>query len=238
MRNEIEVDVASASLADFPDLTRFSALLSDDERARALRFKVEEPRQVFTLARGLLRLQLAKRLGVDPAQIRFDLRPTGKPDLRRTDSASPDWRFSVSHAGPHIALAFAPMVDVGIDIECLNRKMSVMEIAQRYFAPREVEILTALPEDSRTRSFFAGWTRKEAIVKAWGLTIAECLGSLSVDLDPRSAHPSYEDAAAGRPACRLASFAFSDLEILGAVAIRSDLTPQLRFATLSGARFD
>lgn len=238
MPAEIDIEVVSACLADFPDLTRFVALLSEDERARALRFKVEEPQRVFTLARGLLRLELGKRLGVDASQIRFDLRPSGKPDLRRSDAASPDWRFSVSHAGPHIALGFARGVDIGIDIERVNRKMSLIGIAERYFAPREIEILSRLPDEARTRSFFAGWTRKEAIVKAQGLTMAECLASLTVDLDPHSVLPGYEDAAADHPACRLASFAFPDRELMGAMAVRAPLTPRLIFGTLSGARFD
>ena len=231
MSDRLEIDVVVAHLAEWPDLDPFAAVLADEERDRARRFKVREARDVFTLARGLLRFELSKRVGVKPNEIHFDLRSSGKPDLRRGMQGTPDWRFNVSHTGPHVVIAFALGVDVGIDIERLNRSVAPLEIARRYFTPTELESLEALPEDARERAFFAGWTRKEAIVKARGGTMAESLATLTVSLDPSAARPDYEDLAPApqNSPCRLAAFELRDHDLFGAVALQSDRTPELRF---------
>jgi len=239
-RREPLVDVVVVRLTDFPHLRPFAAVLSQEEAARARGFKREEPRAAFTLARGLLRLELSRRLGVPAAEIGFHLRASGKPDLRPHPAAREDWRFSVSHTGPHVGLAFARGVDLGIDIEPLDRRTEVLPIAKRYFAPREMAELEGLPEPSRAPAFLAGWTRKEAVVKARGHTMAESLSTLSVDLDPDVDYPGHQDApeAPGRPECRLASFRLPARKLIGAVAVRSESRPRLAFPVLSAAGFD
>ena len=236
---ELEVEVLRAGLATFRDLSPFTALLSEDERRRAEGYKMAEPRDVFILARGLLRLELARRMNVGPDAIHFDLRPSGKPDVRSAEGR-PDWRFSVSHTGAHVAIAIALGVDVGIDIERLGRDLEPLQIARRYFTPWELFSLEAIPPEARTRAFFAGWTRKEAMVKARGHTMAESLATLSVDLDPEEANPEYEDAesVATRPQCRLTAFELRESNLIGAVALKSDLVPRLRFNVVSTPRFD
>lgn len=240
MSDAFEVEVVRAHLADFPDLTRFAAVLAEDERARARGYKIQEPGNVFTLARGLLRTELARRLGTFTGDLHFDLRASGKPDLRPGGPRRPDWRFSVSHTGPHVAIAFALGVDVGIDIERIDRAVNPLHIARRYFTAEELRSLESFPAEARTRAFLAGWTRKEAIVKARGGTMAGSLTTLSVDLDPTSTHPRSDDVPAVPPApvCRLTAFAFPELNLIGAVALRSERTPRLKFEVLSGTRFD
>lgn len=236
----IEVDVVHADAAGFPDLSGFCDLMDDAERARADAYRLSESRNVFCLARGLLRLHLAKRLGVEARDIAFAVRPSGKPDVRRVDTTQPDWRFSVSHTGPSIAIAFALGVDLGVDIEPVNRKVHPLEIARRYFTSAEYQTLESLPHEARTRAFFAGWTRKEAVVKARGATMAESLTTLSVDIDPDILHPlTHDDPAAGpRAACRLTSFEMSDAGMIGAVAVQASLPPRLTFRVLSAESFD
>jgi 4'-phosphopantetheinyl transferase len=231
LSNRFDIDVVVAHLADWPDLNPFAAVLAGDERDRAGRFKVSEARDVFTLAHGLLRFELSERTGVAPNEVHFDVRSSGKPDVRPGPHGTPDWRFNISHTGPHIVIAFALGVDVGIDIERLDRKVAPLEIARRYFTPAELKQLEALPEAARERAFFAGWTRKEAIVKARGATMAESLATLTVSLNPSAAHPDYEDlpTAPARPPCRLAAFELRDHDLFGAVALQSDRTPELRF---------
>jgi len=234
MPQAIEVEVIGAHVADVPDLQPYRAVLIDDERRRADAYRIEEARATFTLARGLLRLELAKRLGCPPTDIAFDLRPSGKPDLRQADPTRPDWRFSVSHTGPHVALAFARATDVGIDIERLDRTVAPLAIARRYFTAEEFAALTALPEEKRPRAFFAGWTRKEAVVKARGGTMAESLTTLRVGLDPDCLHPEFADSkdAPPRAAARLTTFEFPTLNLMGAVAVCSDQPPRLRISVL------
>ena len=240
MSGEFEVDVVRADLTAFRDLSPLAAALSDDERRRAEGYKMAESRDVFILARGLLRLELARRMDVAPDAIQFEVRPSGKPDVSPGAPSRLDCRFSVSHTGPHIAMAFARGVDVGIDIERLDRDVDPLHIARRYFTPWELFSLEATPAEARTRAFFAGWTRKEAIVKARGHTMSESLATLSVDLDPEESNPEYEDAesAATRPQCRLTAFEVRESNLIGAVALNSDLVPRLRFNVVSRSRFD
>lgn len=227
-------------LADVPDLERYEAVLAEDEKRRAAAYRVPEAGDIFTLARGLLRHELAKRLRCRAADIAFTVRPSGKPDLRPSDPPLPDWRFSVSHTGPHVALAFALGTDLGIDIERLDRTVNPRFIAKRYFTAEEFAALEARPEEEQSRAFFAVWTRKEAIVKARGGTMAESLTTLTVDLDPEARHPAFHDleSAPARATARLTTFEFEGSKLMGAVAVCSPRPPRLEIEVLSGARFD
>lgn len=235
-----EIEVVRAHVHEVGDLARFASVLTDGERERARAYRVSEPRDAFTLARGLLRIELSKRLGIGPSDIHFDLRDSGKPDLKPGAPDRPDWRFSVSHTGPHVAIALCLGTDVGVDIERLDRTVTVLDIARRYFTPAELKSLEAFPANLQNRAFLAGWTRKEAIVKARGHTMAESLATLTVSLDPEEQSPRYEDApdVPTRPDCRLAAFEVANENLVGAVAIRSRAKPTLRFRVLSDAGFD
>jgi len=238
--NEEAIEVVQVQLGQGVDLAPLRSLLSADEQARASAYRSDEARDVFTLARGLLRLELSRRLSCPPNEIGFDLRSSGKPDLKPREGIPADWRFSVSHTGTHVVLAFARGADVGIDIERLDRVARPLDIAKRYFTTEEVRALEALPESGLPRAFFAGWTRKEAVVKARGSTMAESLNTLTVDLDPEAIHPQAQDTAIGpaRAHCTLTSFEFPAVRLIGAVAWCSAPPPRLRFRVVSGARFD
>src|SRR5439155_19013213 len=67
---------------------KIAALLSPDERKRADRFHFELHRSRFIAGRGLLRLILGRYCDVQPAELRFDYRPGGKPALRWGKGAS------------------------------------------------------------------------------------------------------------------------------------------------------
>ena len=58
------------------------------------------------------------------------------------------------------------------------------DIAERFFAPREVDALFALPDEQHTEAFFRCWTRKEAYIKAKGAGLAIPLASFAVSLAP------------------------------------------------------
>lgn len=236
----LEVEVLRAQLRDIADLGPYERVLTPEETARANGYKLPEPRRVFTLARGLLRLELGKRLRLEPGEIRFDVRPSGKPEIHRNGEDRPDWKFSVSHTGPHAAIAFCLGTDVGLDIERLDRGVEPLAVAQRYFTPTELAAIKSWPEAQRPRAFLAGWTRKEAIVKARGATMAESLTTLTVGLDPDDLHPPHKDSPGvpPRPACRLTTFEFEALSLIGAVALVSAQPPRLRFRVVNGAAFD
>ena len=227
MTGTIDVDVVRANAAAIQNLGTLRSFLDDLELERANAFKVHEPATTFVVARGLLRSELGRRLGVAPRTIVFSVRPSGKPDVVRTaDAPHPDWRFSVSHTASHVAIAFALGADLGIDIERTDRLSNPLEIATRYFTETERGNLERWPEADLPRAFFAGWTRKEAIVKARGSTMAESLTSVAVEVDPDARNPTYEDER-DREVCALTSFEWPDERLIGAVAVRGGQTPIL-----------
>ncbi|WP_158273984.1 4'-phosphopantetheinyl transferase family protein [Allosediminivita pacifica] len=106
--------------------------------------------------------------------------PEGKPFLH--PEAAP--AFNLSHSDGLGLLALTRDTPVGVDIERVRTSADLMSIAEGSFAPAEAAALAALPVSQRTETFFACWTRKEAIVKADGRGLAVDLGAFSVSLDP------------------------------------------------------
>lgn len=84
----------------------------------------------------------------------------------------PGLEFNLSHAGAHVALAFARGQALGVDLECHDRRLSLDDIARRFFAPAEVRALDVLEGDARRVAFLRLWTHKEAVLKALGEGLA------------------------------------------------------------------
>lgn len=233
------VDVIVAEAPADPDaLASLADLLDESERARAANYRSDDARCVFTLARGLLRREAGARLGAPPGSVRFRLLPSGKPELEHSAPDARRLRFSVSHTGRFAALAFAWDVGVGLDIEGSSRAVQPLQIASRYFHEDEMRALTSLPAERRVLSFLAGWTRKEAIVKARGSTMAESLTSLAVDLNPEAVHPAAKDDVPGRAACALTTLRFDSIPLIGAVAVTGEHPANVTLRVLSAPAFD
>jgi 4'-phosphopantetheinyl transferase len=73
---------------------------------------------------------------------------------------------------------------IGIDVELLRETVNHQRLATQYFSPAEQNALEALCGEQLVASFFAGWTRKEALLKATGTGIAGGLDSFDVSIDP------------------------------------------------------
>src|SRR5262245_34456123 len=58
-------------------------VLDSDERDRAHRFRFDTHRNHYILCRSALRQILAERLGIEPAELKFEYGPYGKPYLHR-----------------------------------------------------------------------------------------------------------------------------------------------------------
>jgi len=76
--------------------------------------------------------------------------------------------FSISNTRNFTVAAFANS-PVGVDLECLERKVSFERIATRYFFQKESEWMQSVPPGpERAERFFQLWTAKEAVVKLDG----------------------------------------------------------------------
>ena len=93
--------------------------------------------------------------------------------------------FNVSHSGGALALAVSRSQPLGIDLEHRRRPRRVIELAQRFFASHEAQMLQRLPEAEQQIAFLRLWTRKEALVKAEGSGISGGLHRAVFDVDER-----------------------------------------------------
>jgi 4'-phosphopantetheinyl transferase len=129
--------------------------LSEDEIARANRFKFEEDRIRWTRARSSLRVILSRYAGDDPARLAFIYGKHGKPSLLPFTGVE----FNLSHAGDWAMIAVARTIPVGVDIERIRPNIDMVPLLQRLGE-------TDLPQS--TQALYQVWTRREAKSKAAG----------------------------------------------------------------------
>lgn len=170
------VQVWRADLDSIP-LAALADLLDDEERARAARFRFDQHRARFIVSHGVLRKILGRYLKADPAALRFRSSPRGKPYL---DPAC-DLQFNLSHSSGLGIYAVTFGRRVGVDIERIEARPDLLEVARRFFTPEEFALL----EPNRSLElFYRIWTRKEAWLKATG----EGLRAIGTSPDPSRWH--------------------------------------------------
>lgn len=143
-----------------------SAELSQDEHARARRFRGGALARRYLGAHWALRRLLAQRTGRAPQDLQFDIGAHGKPRLRGGGPA-----FSLSRRGDVALVGVVEddgPVQIGVDIELLDAAGDPLALAEQVFSVRERELLAAQPQAARHEAFLLGWTRKEACLKAIG----------------------------------------------------------------------
>jgi 4'-phosphopantetheinyl transferase len=157
-------------------------LLCVEEGARAGRFIFDRDRDAFVAAHALTRIVLSRYSGYNPQDIVYRLGKYGKPHLAHP--ITPPLDFSVSHTRDLAVCAVARDREIGIDVEDLRDPP--VEIAERFFAPPEVDVVRALAGPARREAFFAYWTLKESFIKALGFGLSMELDSFAFNLTPPS----------------------------------------------------
>lgn len=156
---------------------RLNEVLFHDELVRAARFVFERDRRRFVVAHAALRSVLGQYLDCESANIRFDYGAYGKPYLSdRIDSLS----FNLSHSDELALLGVARGREIGIDIERLDRRINIFEVADQFFTPKEIAAIRAAVHDRQHLRFLEFWTRKEAYLKALGKGLAIPLNQFDV----------------------------------------------------------
>lgn len=154
-----------------PTRALLEACLCEGEAAQAARFLQARDRELYVAAHGILRLVLGSRTGADPRRLEFRAGRWGKPALVGPAAAGAP-EFNIAHSGRRVLLAFAKGMRVGVDVELHRPFDEALEISDRFFGPRETKALRGLEGAEREAAFFRLWTRKEAVVKAAGLSVA------------------------------------------------------------------
>lgn len=172
-------------------------LLSDDEIARAERFRFERHRRRFVAGRGTLRLLLGAYCDLAPEDVSFEYGDKGKPRLASSLGVT-GVHFNLSHSRERALIAVGP-TPLGVDVEFKRQVKEAIAIAKRYFSDNEQLALSSLPAEQVNDAFFTCWTRKEAYVKAVGDGLTIPLRSFDVtflsDEPPRLTVRSSEDTA-------------------------------------------
>lgn len=201
------------------DLHVLGRTLASDERAKAGRFHFERDRRRFIAARGQLRLILGRYCEADPRSVVFSYGPRGKPFLAQPVQAR-KIAFNLSHSGELALAAVTQNRSIGIDLEEIHPLDDFRRIAERFFSPRENEVLSRLPESEQLEAFFHCWTRKEAYVKATGDGLARPTESFDVSF--LSGEPARLLSVGGGlddPECWLLVGLVPEHDYVGAVAV-------------------
>jgi 4'-phosphopantetheinyl transferase len=181
-----EVDVWRVSLAPLGSMVNdFRGHLSGQEIDRAEKFKFQNDRERYILTHGLLRGILSLYTDVAPEELRFTENPYGKPELVHPSGSN--LTFNMSHSHEMALIGIARGRQIGVDIEYVKKDFEWKEIIERFFSPREIQMINALPKNLQHRAFFACWTRKEAYVKATGMGLSLPLKEFDVSPVPGAA---------------------------------------------------
>jgi 4'-phosphopantetheinyl transferase len=148
------------------DARAFAGLLDGREQARSARIEDPADRARYVVAHAAVRLILSRRLGLAPRSLTWTLGPHGKPRLAGPRGTP---HTSLSHSADVALLALARR-EVGVDIERIAGRWRTRPPAG-FFPPAEAAAVAAAPPDRRAELFVRLLTRKEACVKAEGITM-------------------------------------------------------------------
>jgi 4'-phosphopantetheinyl transferase len=171
---------------------RLTRYLSPTEARKASQFYGEIDQHRYTVGRSLLKILLGIYTGVEPDKLELQTRKAGKPYLPNIDL-----QFSKTASGSFGLIAITLEINVGVDIEKIKKLDEAAQLIKSAFSNSEHLAFQKMPPSKRSRAFFRGWTRKEAIVKALGTGLGIAPDQFTVSLDPS---PAYEFNIPGIPA--------------------------------------
>lgn len=164
-------------------------LLDPVERERQAAYREQADRDRFAVGVVVSRMVLGAHIGVAPERVSIDRTcpHCGRPDGRPRLAGNTGVRFSVSHSGDVVVVAFTVNCAVGVDVERLDPSRGP-ELAQLILSPAERADFDTLPPAGQLRGFFRYWVRKEAVLKATGEGLRVPFGDLTLsppDQPPR-----------------------------------------------------
>jgi 4'-phosphopantetheinyl transferase len=156
------------------------ATLSSAEKQRAEYFVFERHRRQYIFAHGLLRIALSSFVPqVGPSDWCFVAHRYGRPFIAAPAVARPVY-FSLSHTEGCVACVVSGCEAVGVDVEEIHERHSLLATARSNFSPEEIDALRDLPPGDLVDRFFDYWTLKEAYLKARGTGLSLPLDQFSI----------------------------------------------------------
>lgn len=164
------------------DVAGWREVLDDDERSRAARFAFERNRVEYVAAHALTRKLLSAETGEPPESFRYQAGDKGKP-VALCDGRRLDVHFNLSHTGGLVAVAASHGIQLGLDVEAVDRKVE-LAVAERYFFGAEARWLATLEPARQAEGFLRLWTLKEAYIKATGRGLSQSLDEFWFEVEP------------------------------------------------------
>jgi 4'-phosphopantetheinyl transferase len=159
----------------------YRELLNEVEKEQELRFHFPSDQRRYLITRALVRTVLSRYVSIHPKEWVFTANAYGRPEIVNLQAKEVCLDFNIAHTHGLIVLGVTKRRALGVDVENFRARDVSIDIADRYFAPQEIAVLTAAPPDQRKYRFFEYWTFKEAYIKARGM-------GLSLPLDKISFH--------------------------------------------------
>lgn len=178
-----QVDLAGAAA----QANRYFSLLTANEQAEADRRSTGQVRDHFTIGRACVRVLLGNALGMDPREVILAKGAHGKPEILAMEGST--LSFNLAHSKNTLLIAIRRKGSIGVDVEYLDRATDIMEVANANFTENESKALAAADPETRLRTFYRYWTRKEAIGKADGRGLLLPLASFDVSFEPINSRP-------------------------------------------------
>ncbi|WP_019507798.1 4'-phosphopantetheinyl transferase superfamily protein [Pleurocapsa sp. PCC 7319] len=180
-KNQVHVWRANLELSK-TEIEQLATCLSTDEISRANKFRFPIHKRRFIVARGILRQLLGNYLQLSPDRIKFEYGDRGKPRLAAS-VVDGFLQFNVSHSEEYALYGFTHHHLIGVDLEYLRDMKDAVKLAERFFSPREFELLAAIDSEQQRKVFFKLWTAKEAYLKAIGTGLTNSLASIDISFD-------------------------------------------------------
>ena len=158
-------------------LAAYRELLSAAEKEQETRFYFARDRRRYLVTRALVRTVLSRYASIQPSEWMFSTNAYGCPAA--VNAQAKDLSFNISHTHSLIVLGVTRSRALGVDVENFQAREVSIDLMDRYFAPQEVEVLTAAPPHEQQYRFFEYWTFKEAYIKARGMGLSLPLDKFS-----------------------------------------------------------
>ena len=202
-------------------IQKYWAILSQEEKARADRFRFFKDKSCFVIARGILKNILAQYSGQSPEKITFSYGSYGKP----YSDAYPQLYFNVSHSENCIAIGFIRDHEIGVDVEKVKTDIEALEVAQSFFSKKEIARLKTVAPEHVYQCFFNCWTRKEAFIKAEGSGLSFPLDQFSVSLEDSTTAQLLETQWDNKEHLNWVLLPFTPAQgYIGAIAIKGNVS--------------
>jgi 4'-phosphopantetheinyl transferase len=163
-----------------------TALLTQEERDRASRYRLAKDRDRFIARRSMLRQILARYLEREPHEVQFHTGKFGRLEL--ANSCHAKLGFSVAHSQGVALIAVARTCCIGVDLEYVRPLPELDMMIDECLSDPERCQIQALPQSLRLECFYRYWTCKEAYLKALGIGLNRRLDSIQVSFVASDIH--------------------------------------------------